>query len=556
MTEGLVLEKNDIITLEIESFGAFGEGVAHAGGMAIFVPFACPGETVEAHVLSVKKGYAYAKLNKVITPSNDRREPKCKHFYKCGGCDLQHLNYDSQLSLKTSSVKETLKRVGGVEIDDIDIVGSREFDCRNKLTLPFSLDKGRVSLGFYSERSHRVVSINECPLSSWAEGVIKIFCDWANEFKIPVYDENTGRGVLRALSVRVAQDKFMFTLVTTSKKVVGIEKLSATIKNAYPDSILYLNINTRKTNVVLGEQNILIHGDNKLKSETLGVKYTLSPFSFSQVNDYIRDRLYTEVLDSLDDDTIVVDAYSGAGVMSVLVSGKESRVYVIEKIPDAVHDADETARLNDASDKITNIVGDCAIQLPKLLKDIRKTHTGSVNLILDPPRKGCDEPVLDAVRSSLPDKIVYVSCNPATLARDLKKLSTKYQIEKTKLFDMFPQTKHVETLVCLSKKTEKHINIDVEFGEGEGQLSLKKLQEELNEQKPKKKTTYKDVQTYIEEKYGFKVHTAYIAEVKRDLGLPMYDAPNAVEELKKPRQHPTAEMVEAIKDALKHFEII
>ncbi len=452
MTEGLVLEKNDIITLEIESFGAFGEGVAHAGGMAIFVPFACPGETVEAHVLSVKKGYAYAKLLNIIKPSPVRREPKCKHFYKCGGCDLQHIHYDTQLKMKVDSVKETLKRVGGVEVSNIEIVGSREYDCRNKLTLPFSLEKGRVSLGFYSERSHRVVSISECPLSSWADGVIKTFTDWANEFKIPVYDETTGRGVLRALSVRVAQDKFMFTLVTTTKKVVGIEKLSATIKNAYPESILYININTRKTNVVLGEQNILIHGDNKLKSETLGVKYTLSPFSFSQVNDYIRDRLYTEVLDSLDDDTIVVDAYSGAGVMSVLVSRKASKVYGIEIIPDAVHDANETAKLNGVDDKIINIVGDCAIELPKLLSGIRKTHTGSVNLILDPPRKGCDEPVLDAVLSALPDKIVYVSCNPATLARDLKKLSTKYKVEKVKLFDMFPQTKHVESVVCLTKR--------------------------------------------------------------------------------------------------------
>ena len=450
--EGLTLQKNDVITLEIESFGAFGEGVSHILGMAIFVPFAIPGEIVEAHVLSVKKGYAYAKLLKVLKPSTIRREPKCEYFYKCGGCDLQHVEYKAQLQMKVDSVKETLRRVGGVEVGDIEITSSNEYDCRNKLTLPFTCVDGKIALGFYSERSHRVVKITNCPLSGWSKGVISTFCDFLNTKKLSVYDERTGRGLLRALSVRVVAGRFMFTLVTTSKSFNGLGELSNLLQETYPNSIFYININSANTNVVLGSESILIHGDEKLTGEAVGVKYALSPMSFSQVNDSVRDKLYTEVLDNIATGSVVVDAYSGAGVMSVLVSGKATKVYGIEIVPDAVIDADITASKNGVADKIENVTGDCAKELPKILKNIRKTHTGIVNLILDPPRKGCDEVVLDAVLKSLPDKIIYVSCNPATLARDLKKLSTTYSITKVKLFDMFPQTKHVETLVCLSHR--------------------------------------------------------------------------------------------------------
>ena len=450
--EGFSLQKNDVITLEIESFGAFGEGVSHVLGMAIFIPYAIPGETVEAHVLSVKKGYAYAKLLKVLKPSNVRREPKCEYFYKCGGCDLQHVEYKAQLQMKVDSVRATLRRVGGVEVGDIDIVSANEYDCRNKLTLPFTMSNGKIALGFYSERSHRVVEISSCPLSTWSNGVISTFCDFLNTKKLSVYDEKTGRGLLRSLSVRVIDGRFMFTLVTTSKSFNGLSELSSLLQKVYPNSIFYININTLPTNVVLGRECVLIHGEEKLIGEAVGVKYALSPLSFGQVNDDIRDRLYTEVLNNVEEGSVVVDAYSGAGVMSVLVSGRASKVYGIEIVEEAVKDADITAFNNGVSDKVKNIAGDCAIELPRTLKNIRKTHTGMVNLILDPPRKGCDEVVLDAVLNSLPDKIIYVSCNPATLARDLKKLSVAYSVARVKLFDMFPQTKHVESLVCLVKK--------------------------------------------------------------------------------------------------------
>lgn len=455
--ERLTIEKNDVITLEIESFGAFGEGVSHVLGMAIFVPYACPGEIVEAHVLSVKKGYAYAKLLKVITQSKIRSEAKCPHFYKCGGCDLQHIAYDSQLKMKTDSVKETLRRVGGVEVESIDIVNGKPYDCRNKLTLPFSISNGKVILGFYSERSHRVVEIRECPLSAWSSKVISIVCDWANDEKLTVYDEKTGRGILRALSVRVVEGRFMFTLITTTDKFKGIDGLLDKLTKEYPNCILYLNINSKSTNVVLGDKNILISGEERLRGEAVGVKYSLSPMSFSQVNDEMRDALYTEVLSNIDEGAIVVDAYSGAGVMSVLVSKKASKVYGIEIVGEAVIDADITAKDNGVSDKIKNIAGDCAVELPKLLKTIRKTHVGLINLILDPPRKGCDDSVIDAVLKSLPDKIIYVSCNPATLSRDIKKLSEKYNVEKVKLFDMFPNTKHVESVVCLKRRLDNEL---------------------------------------------------------------------------------------------------
>ena len=450
--EKLTLEKNDVITLKIESFGAFGEGVSHVGGMAIFVPYACPGEVVEAHVLSVKKGYAYAKLLKIMEASADRCEPRCEYFYKCGGCDLQHLKYDAELDMKVRSVKETLKRVGGIEVGRLEIVKSSEYGCRNKLTLPFT-DNGEVKLGFYSERSHRVVAIDYCPLSFWSKKIISIFTQWANEYKLSVYNETSGKGALRALSVRAVGDRFMFTLVATTSKINGIDQLSKRLREVYPDSIFYININSKKTNVVMGNECILIHGEEKLEGEAIGVKYSLSPLSFSQVNDEVRDKLYGEVLLNIDDGATVVDAYSGAGVMSVLVSRKANHVYGIEIVQDAVKDADATAKKNGVCDKITNTVGDCEKVLPPLLSKLREEGAKNINLILDPPRKGCDEKVLQAVLKSLPNKIIYVSCNPATLARDLKILSPSYKVQTAKLFDMFPQTRHVESLICLTRQT-------------------------------------------------------------------------------------------------------
>ena len=293
------------------------------------------------------------------------------------------------------------------------------------------------------------------------------------------------------------------------------------------------------------------------------VKYQISPLSFYQVNPVQTEVLYGTALEyaGLTGKETVWDVYCGIGTISLFLAQKAQKVYGVEIVPQAIEDAKHNAEINE----ITNaefFVGKAEEVLPEYYADYAKEHPGEHAradvIVVDPPRKGCERSVLDTMVQMEPERIVYVSCDSATLARDVKYLRENgYEIRKVKATDMFPMSVHVETVVLLShKKPDGHINVKVEFGEGEGKVPLDNIAKRAEEYKPKERVTYKMIKEYIEAKYGFKVHTAYIAEVKRDLGLPMYDAPNAIEELKQPRKHPTAEKVEAIKDALRYFEIM
>lgn len=445
------MEKNQIFNLTIESYGAFGEGVAHVEGFVIFLPFACVGEEVEAQILSVKKGYAYAKVLNVLQKSEHRRDAKCPHFVRCGGCDLQHIEYSHQLEIKKEKVASCLSRIGKLDFPEIKINASnKEYACRNKLTLPFGVKDGKTVLGFYSERSHRVIEVRECPLGIKTAEIIEIFTSWANSNGISVYSEESGQGVLRSVSARNHGDKFMFTLVASREQVPHLNKLSERLKSAFPSSIFYLNINPDKTNVVLGKKNIHVFGEKRLKCNALGIDYELSPFSFAQVNDDIRDKLYTKVLSFIDEKDTVIDAYSGAGLMSVLFAKKVRKVYGAEIIEDAVRDANACANQNGVGDKVINKVGDCAKLVPEIVKEIGSVDNLAV--VLDPPRKGCDEAVLNSVLGAKPQKIIYVSCNPSTLARDLTSFKDSYDIKDIEIFDMFCQSQHVESVVCLKRK--------------------------------------------------------------------------------------------------------
>ena len=349
-------------------------------------------------------------------------------------------------------------------------------------------------------------------------------------------------------------------------------------------SISY-NINKENTNVILGKKTVCIWGRPYIEDtihllsypdftpQGTGITYQISPQSFYQVNPKQTEKLYSTALAfaGLTGNENVWDLYCGIGTISLFLSQEAKQVYGVEIVPQAIEDAKNNAKLNG----ITNaqfFVGKAEEVLPQFYADAKKTgkftddtaSTGRTDMlrpdviVVDPPRKGCDEKCLDTMLAMSPERIVYVSCDSATLARDLKILcEEKYELMKWQAFDQFSHTTHVETVVLLShKKPDGHINVKVEFGEGEGKVPLDNIAKRAESYKPKERVTYKMIKEYIEAKYGFIVHTAYIAEVKRDLGLPMYDAPNAVEELKQPRKHPTAEKVEAIKDALKHFEVI
>ncbi len=568
--------KNEEKTGVVISVGMNGEGILKDEDIVIFVPFALEGEKIRYKILKVSKKCAYGKLLEVITPAEERVRPKCPVFMKCGGCQLQHLKYQSQLSIKEKNVKTCFKKIANINVEVKPTVkGDYEYYYRNKLQLPVANGQNGAIIGFYAENSHRVIPISDCHINgSWAKNVIKAFKIYFERYGIKGYDEVSHSGEIREITVKEIGGNLIITMVTLGNSLPCKNELLEILRGEISGKFsLYQNVNPSKTNVIYGEEFHLLYGEGEYSAEMFGITYKIGVRSFMQVNPSVCAKLYHAVKDSLelDENTTVIDAYSGAGLMTALLATSAKKAIGVEIIKEAVDVANELAKENGLQDKIVNYCGKCEDLLPNIIEEGKKK--GRVAVVLDPPRKGVDINVIKAVMNSGADKVVYVSCLPSTLARDIGLLIgtleekngeivrvenpiLRYDIEFVKPFDMFAQTKHVETLVCLSKKTEKHINIDVEFGEGEGQISLKNLQEELNEQKPKKKTTYKDIQAYIEEKYGFKVHTAYIAEVKRDLGLPMYDAPNAVEELKRPRSHPTAEMVEAIKDALNHFEII
>lgn len=570
------IEKNAEYIGVITSLGVNGEGIIKKNGYTVFIPYALPTERVRFKVLKVKKNYAFGKIVQVLTPADERVRPKCPVFTKCGGCQMQHVKYSYQLKYKTKAVQDCFSKIAGIDYPVAPCIKSdQDWEYRNKLQIPVVWDEKGDHVGFFAENSHRVVDIDACFIHpAWSATVISAIKKYMEITGVHGYNETTRQGLLRHVVVRDIDGKLLIVLVINGETLPQEEVFLSLLKEKIPDFSCYINVNTDDTNVVTGERYRCIYGKPRYTAEEFGITYEAGPNTFLQVNGDVKKKIYDRAirLAGINADTDVIDAYSGAGIMTAMCAKVARKAYGIEIVPEAVDCANHLAERNGLLGKMENICGACEEVLPPLVEKIR-AEGHPISVILDPPRKGAEESVLHALLHALPDRIVYISCNPATLARDVGILTDtlvrsdgelkknpnpvpKYEIVFLQPYDMFAQTKHVETLVCLSKKTEKHINIDVEFGEGEGQVSLKKLQEELNEQKPKKKTTYKDIQAYIEEKYGFKVHTAYIAEVKRDLGLPMYDAPNAVEELKRPRSHPTAEMVEAIKDALKHFEII
>ena len=417
--------------------------------------------------------------------------------------------------------------------------------------------------------------INDCPIQPcWCKKIIKATRRYISECDVTAYSEESKAGLLKHVVVRDVDGKLLITYVINGNELPKKAELIAILSEEFKSFSLFENINKDDTNVILGEKFRCVYGPEKIGSSDMGVRYEIGPESFMQVNDLVRRKIYHDAVRAAEiiPGTTVIDAYSGAGLLTAIFASRAQKAIGIEIVKEAVDCADELKRVNGLDGRMENICAPCEVMLPLVMERERRSGARCV-LVLDPPRQGVNEKLIEAIKKSRPERIIYISCSPQTLSRDLGLLTGTlerngqelkksenpeglYKIESVRPYDMFSQTKHVETLVVLSKKSASHIVVDVEFGEGEGQISLKEAKKSAEEQKPKKKITYKDIQRYVEENYGFKVHTAYIAEVKRELGLPMYDAPNAVEELKRPRSHPTEEMTAAIKASLKHFEII
>ena len=554
--------KNDLVTLEIEDCGIDGEGIGKADGFTVFVKDAVIGDTVTAKIIKAKKNYGYGRLMEVLKPSPYRVEPKCEFARQCGGCQLQALSYDQQLVFKTNKVKGHLERIGGfTDIPMEPIIGMDElFHYRNKAQFPVGRNKeGKIVTGFYAGRTHNIIENRDCALGvAENKEVLDRVIAHMEKYGIEPYNEATGKGLVRHVLIRYGYftKEVMVCLILNGNKIPKEEQLVKSLCEIPGMTSITINVNKKHSNVILGEEIRLLWGQEYITDRIGDISYQISPLSFYQVNPMQTQKLYAKALEYADlhGQETVWDLYCGIGTISLFLAQKAKFVRGVEIVPAAIENAKENAKLN-GLENTEFFVGKAEEVLPR---EYKKNGVYADVIVVDPPRKGCDETLLETMVEMNPERIVYVSCDSATLARDLKYLCERgYELRKVCPVDQFGMTIHVETVVLLShKKPDGHINVKVEFGEGEGKVPLDNIVKRAEEYKPKERVTYKMIKEYIEAKYGFKVHTAYIAEVMRDLGLPMYDAPNAVEELKQPRKHTTAEKVEAIKDALKYFEVI
>lgn len=481
----------------------------------------------------------------------------CPAAAKCGGCQLTRLSYAEQLQWKQQRVAELLDGICEVH----PILGMDDpFHYRNKVHAVLAVDKaGKPISGVYAMGTHRVVPVRHCLIEDRrADRIIQTIVAMLPAYKLRIYNEYTHRGFLRHILIRTGHvtGQIMVVLVATSLEFPGKKAFVQELIQRHPEiTTVVLNCNQRETSMVLGTKKITLYGEGYMEDELCGKRFRISPQSFYQVNAKQCELLYRTAIDAaqLTGAETLLDAYCGTGTIGLCASDGCKQLIGVELNADAIRDAKENARRNGV-ENARFLCDDAGRFMQKLAKEGNAPDV----VMMDPPRAGSDQKFLQSLLMLKPKRVVYVSCNPETLARDLRVLvDGGYQAEWATPVDMFPGTEHVETVVLLShKKADSYIHIDVEFGEGEGKIPVDSIAKRAEAYKPKEKVTYKMIKEYIEAKYGFKVHTAYIAEVKRNLGLPMYDAPNAVEELKQPRKHPTPEKVEAIKDALRYFAVI
>ena len=449
------MREKETLTLSIEGYGMEGEGVAHADGFTFFVPYAMAGEKVKVAVDRVKGSVVFAHIIKMLSSSPERRDPVCPLYGKCGGCALRHIPYDRQVEIKKENVRALFYKNAGIEIGDVPFVSSAEDGYRNKVALPFGLVDGEAVLGMYKRGTHKVLPLEKCPLhGEWIEPLIGAVLSFVREKRISVYDERSGKGILRHLVARrlpvAGGCEYSVILVLNGNRLPQEEALAERLSEALIGKTnVYICKNTMHNNVILTPDIRTIRGEDHIRAELCGGVWEVSPLSFLQVNFPVAERIYEEVTAAVPEGSFVVDAYSGTGIMSALLAKKAGKVVGIEVIRDATVNATENATAFGVRDRVTHLCGTVEDTLPDVVKG-KEDYT----LVVDPPRAGLDPTVIDTILACPPGCILYVSCSPATLSRDVAKLKERYSIESVKLFDMFPDTPHVETLVLLRRRFE------------------------------------------------------------------------------------------------------
>lgn len=540
--------KNQIIPLTIESLSSDGSGVGHYDGQAIFVPSSAPGDQLDVKIVKDCGRYAFGILQGIRIPSPARQETDCPCAGPCGGCCFRHLKYSAELEAKQGFVADAFRRIGGLEVPVLPILPSPQEDrYRNKVQYPVGVDKnGHLCVGFYAGRSHRIIPCGDCRLQpSVLNEIAEFLCRRLERYGVTAYDEASGKGLLRHIFLRQGahSGEILVCLVCNGASIPHGEQAAQELAAAYPAvRTVVLNENARRTNVILGGVNHTLYGPGYIQDTLCGVPVQLGPLSFYQVNTPGAEQLYGVAARyaALRPGDRLLDLYCGMGTIGLSMAKECAELIGVEVVDEAIRSARQNAARMGAeiAAKSRFFCADAGQAAARLAAEGLRPDV----IVLDPPRKGCDAATLDAVLQMEPQRIVMVSCNPATAARDVKYLDRNgYRTQQVQPVDLFPRTKHVETVVLLSRETNPltvEVKMEVETGE------------------VKEHPTYKRIQEYVQEKYGFKVHTAYIAEVKRMVGLDMHKAPNAVEQ-RKHEYHPCPpEKVDAIKDALRHFGLI
>ena len=541
--------KNDLVTLEIEDCGIDGEGIGKADGFTVFVKDAVIGDTVTAKIIKAKKNYGYGRLMEVLKPSPYRVEPKCEFARQCGGCQLQALSYDQQLVFKTNKVKGHLERIGGfTDIPMEPIIGMDElFHYRNKAQFPVGRNKeGKIVTGFYAGRTHNIIENRDCALGvAENKEVLDRVIAHMEKYGIEPYNEATGKGLVRHVLIRYGYftKEVMVCLILNGNKIPKEEQLVKSLCEIPGMTSITINVNKKHSNVILGEEIRLLWGQEYITDRIGDISYQISPLSFYQVNPMQTQKLYAKALEYADlhGQETVWDLYCGIGTISLFLAQKAKFVRGVEIVPAAIENAKENAKLN-GLENTEFFVGKAEEVLPR---EYKKNGVYADVIVVDPPRKGCDETLLETMIEMNPERIVYVSCDSATLARDLKYLCARgYELRKVCPVDQFGMTVHVETVVLLSQqKPDDTIEIDLDL-------------DELDATSAELKATYQEIKDYVLKESGLKVSSLYISQVKRKCGIEVgenYNLPKS-ENARVP-QCPK-EKEDAIKAALKYFAMI
>lgn len=450
------MEKNETYIARVERYGSNGEGICTIDGIIVFVPYALVDEEIELKIIKKQKNYAIGKLIDIKKESIERVKPPCHVFKQCGGCQIQHINYKEQLALKTKTVTDAIERIGGFEnVNVYPTIGMEHpWSYRNKVQYPVGLNGNKIVSGFYAARTHRIIESDDCPVQDVKSDQIRqIILSFIKQNNIAPYNEMTGKGFIRHIIVRTANktNDVMVILVINGESVKNENQLTKQLIDSDNGVVsIVINTNKKKTNVIMGKKNRIIYGSPYLTDELCGLQFQLSPQAFYQINSIQTEKLYTKAIEyaQITDKDTVIDAYCGIGTISLIASQHAKKVIGIEIVPEAIQNAKENANINNI-DNAEFLCGKSEVIMPQLVKQGQKADI----VIVDPPRKGCDNAMLDAILTVAPERVVYVSCNPATLARDLKYLckDDDYEIRDVQPVDMFPHTSHVECCVLMSR---------------------------------------------------------------------------------------------------------